>query len=367
MLSKFKLFSGKKALVVKVVSFIYHIARRRNKLVVLEACTAFHFEHFKNVINCMINYGGIDVIVITPNKNEVLPKKNVTFYSSINEIPLYQKADIYISTEFIEKPYWFECPSVYFGHGIGPKFDYAVNKNLLNFDYIFSSYKPLYDLQVSFLSDKKVLPIGLPILDAVEDKKTIITSHFSLDPEKPILVYAPSWCADISKISNIHKILRFLSVQKNFNVIVSPHPLLFNPERCSGKDVFSRYLHDKSVKINTLDNHFTTLDLVNVSSIVISDISSILFEAMALNKKVIFDGNKRLYDYSQATHIYDELIKVCVVPEWENLNDKTITLIESYDELGGKRKKFINHYLFNNGRASEVFVREVNNIINRHS
>jgi CDP-Glycerol:Poly(glycerophosphate) glycerophosphotransferase len=363
MKSKFNFFRRKKALLVKVFSFLYRIGRKVNKLVVLEAPTKFHFEHFKNVLNEIARGGDLDVIVITPY-NEDLLKNNIKHFSSVNEIPLYLNADIYISTEFTEKPYWFDCPSVYFGHGIGPKFDYAINEKLFDFDYVFSSYQPLYDLQIKYLNAANVRPVGLPILDVIEDKTTQMIDYFNLDKGKPTLIYAPSWCANTSKISDIDTIIKALSQITQLNIIVSPHPLLLNPDRCSGRDIFSKWLIAANVRVNTVKSQLTTLDLVNASSIVVSDISSILFEAMALNKKVIFDGNRELYEYSKALHVFNDLLKVCLIPEWRNLNEVNSILCQRAGEMNSKQLKFINRYLFNNGCASRVFAEQAHDIIN---
>ena len=364
MLSKIKLLNRKKSHAIKLVNFFYYLTKKRKKLIVLDACTAFHLEHFKNVINSISRNNIFDVIVITPNCDDIINSKNICFYNSVEDIPLYRRADIYISTEFRDKPYWFDCPAVYFGHGIGPKLDYAGNKNLLKFDYVFSPCKPLFDIQVALMGKDKVFPVGLPILDEIKDRKKEIIADFKLDKNKPILVYAPSWCSDISKISNIHKILEFLNSKTQFNIIVSPHPLLFKPEKCSGKVLFKEAIRTKNIVMNRPNSKYTTLDLVNISAIVVSDISSILFEAMALDKKVIFDGNNEIYSYSKASHVFEQLIKVCPAPNWHNYEDRSLEYIMENDMLLTTRRCYINNYLFNNRQASQSFELELNKIFN---
>lgn len=363
MLSTLKLLNRKKSQAIKLISFFYYLTRKRKKLVVLDACTAFHLEHFKNVISSISHSNEFDVIVITPDFDATVSSKNISFYHNAGDMPLYRRADIYISTEFRDKPYWFDCPAVYFGHGIGPKLDYAGNRNLLKFDFVFSPCKPLYDIQADLLAKDKVFPVGLPILDEIKNREKEVIADFKLDKDKPILVYAPSWCAETSKISNIAQILFFLNKKTQFNIIVSPHPLLFTPEKCSGKALFKENMKTENFIINSPESNYTTLDLVNISSIVVSDISSILFEAMALNKKVIFDGNKDLYYYSEASHIFEELIKVCPAPDWYNLEDLSLENIMVNDKLLTKRKCYIDSYLFNNSHASKAFELGVNKIL----
>jgi hypothetical protein len=364
MLSALLFPKGKKYFINNLLNRFYKLFTSKKPLVLFDACTPFHLEHFKNVIHKLSKQGNIQLAVISPEGSRMGDLKNVCFYNALDDFPLYKKAEMYISTEMREMPFWFECPSVFFGHGMGPKLNYQASGTLKNFDYIFSPCRPTYEVQINAVSKDKVIPLGMPILDDLDYRKEKIYRHFKLDKNKPIVIYAPSWCNNISKVSDIKLITSFLQHKSQFNIIVSPHPSLFNPARCDGKVFFEESLTYQGLHINSPKNDFTTLELVKASTLVISDISSILFEAMALKKIVFFDGNKALYDYCQASAVYDEVVEICPIPNWDNLDDQTIEQTLINDELSNEREHFINHYLFNNGNASKVFIELVNNVLN---
>jgi len=363
MLKAKKHSKGKKARLNSVLSYLYRLLKPSKPLVVLDAQTSFHLEHFKPVILKLSERNELYIVVIGPYDKSMAKLKNVFFYQTLEKYPLYKKADIFISTELNQPPFWFDCPVVYFGHGMGPKLNYVDNELLNNFDYVFSPCLPTYTVQIKKLSKEIVFPVGMPILDERLSKQESIIESLNLDELKPILVYAPSWCNDISKISDIHAIISFLKTKSQFNVIISPHPLLFQPDCCSGEVIFNFQDTIDDVFVNLPNGQFNTLDLVRASTVVISDISSILFEAMALKKKVLFDGNKDLYEYSQAMHIFNELIEICDIPNWADTCDQTIERTLVSDDFFSCREKFINGYLFNNGRASDVFIDKVNQIL----
>lgn len=359
---------GKKFFLAYILNFFHGIFTNKKPLIILDAPALFHFSHFENIINILAERDDIQVIVICPEINSLDKKTSIIYYQDLNKIPLYIKPDLFISTELNRIPYWFNCTSVYFGHGMGPKLNYAANISLLEYNYIFSPCKPTYELQKQIITGQHLLPIGMPILDNKGSDKNKIIKHFNLNQDKPIVVYAPSWCIDINNISDIKKIITFLRTKTNdFNIIISAHPLLFKKERCNGKEILSTSKTIDGIFSNLPDSNLTTLELIKSSDIVISDISSILFEAMALKKNVLFDGNKAIYEYSKALHIYEEIIQICHTPCWDDLEDKTIENSIACDDLFSQRERFINNYLFNNGSASTHFIAEVQKILKLNS
>ena len=352
----------KKRKLKNLLSPFYRLFINKKPLVVFEAYTAFHLEHFKSVILNLSASNAVNIAIIGPVDQDIIKLERVSFYEKSRLFPFHKKPDLFISTDFGRIPYWFSCTSVYFGHGIGPKLNYQASEGLYEFDYVFSPCRPIYDTQIKILPEEKILPVGLPILDKKGNLLNDVLKKYALN-EKPIVLYAPSWCSDSSKISDIKSIINFLRKKNNFNIIISPHPLLFNPDRCDGTDFFSGTESIDGLHLNTPDSEFSTLDLVKASSVVLSDISSILFEAMALDLRVLFDGNKELYEYSEALDVYEEVIKVCMIPDWCNENDRTIEDIINYDALLDKRKIFINRYLFNPGQAGDIFIDRINSIL----
>lgn len=354
---------GKKFVVSKILSYLHNLVFSPRPLIVLEAPTAFHLEHFKAILKSLSDRNDLDIFLVSPDTSKLPKYKNIKYFSCERSLPLYRKAALFISTELNKIPHWFDCTTIYFGHGMGPKLDYAADKGLIAYDYTFSPCVPYYDIQTTILPQNKVIPVGLPILDNNSHKRDEIYSQFNLDVSKPLLVYGPSWCKDIEKISDIPQIISYLENQKKLNVIISAHPLLFDKNRCSGKVVFEDKTFQGNIRLNSNNSGYSTLDLVKASDIVLSDISSILYEAMALDKKVIFDGNREIYQYCEAMEIYEQVIKVCKTPNWKNESDNTINDVIEFDELSNSRQEFIDSYLFNRGIASEAFVSNIYKIL----
>lgn len=348
---------SKKNISHKITSTLYSIINKR-KVIIFDAYTNFHLKHFTIIINELIKKNDFDIYVIGEESSHRILPKAVTLISNANKLPLHRKYIAFITTEVGRGVYWLDCPAIYFGHGIGPKLNYAASEMMKNFDYILSSCKPIHDIQKGIIQNKShLIKVGLPILE--EEPKPDLKNQLHLNANKKVILYAPSWCNNIDVISDIDKITQYLQIfskASDSTIIISPHPLLFIPERCSGKIFFESVEHDKNTYLNKPDSQYSTLDLVHISDVIISDISSILFESMILNKKVIFDGNKEIYSYSDALPWFYALTKVCLTPDWDNLSDKTLQKVFDNDILADKRILFINEYAFNIGHASEAFI-----------
>ncbi len=282
-------------------------------------------------------------------------KKNTKVYDSLDELPIYLHYDLYISTEFLFPPWWLQVKSVFFGHGIGPKLGYQGGNALNNFDYCFSPCKPIFELQ----SKKNVVvkKIGLPLLDYIPSVSCEeVYRQFGLLGDLPYLVYAPSWNNNFNLISDIKLIIHKLSCLNNYHVIISPHPNLLVKDLCNGIEFF----RDCELPLNTSKNNLSTFELCINAKYVISDISSILYEALALNKQVYFDGNDEVYYAAGAQETLNEM-KLAIPTIYWRSNIKL--QLDSYPQMVHKGS-FIDEYLFNRGHASEIFLKTVKEIIN---
>lgn len=335
----------------------------KRKIIVFDACMVFHLKHFALGINEVIKGGMVDVYVIGIEQSNLL-SGNVKYISHHKKLPLHRKVAAYVTTKF-NTVYWLSCPNIHFCHGVGAKFNYTASDTIKDFDYIYAACKPVYDIQKKQLKKGgEIIKVGLPILE--ETPLDGIVENLNLNSGSPTILYAPSWCNDISMVSDINKIMSYLkslAIKYDVNVIISPHPLLFDPQRCSGKDFFKEEGVNKNVFFNKPESCLSTLDIARVSDIVISDISSIMFEAMALNKIVIFDGNERIYKYCKALSVYEVLIKVCITPDWEAGPDDIILSLLKNDLLAEVRGDFISEYIFNISHAKDKFIKEINHLI----
>jgi len=347
---------SKKAFLSSIIGSIYNLLFRK-KIIIFDAPAAFHINHLLPVITKLIADNEYKIIVVSP-PSTVEFATGIKFYSNV---PLYAHGALFITTEFDRKPFWLSCTSIYFGHGIGPKLNYHEGHRLLDFDYIYSPCLPIYNVQKKIIDECKLIKIGLPIIENISKNKMGFLSFFNLSSSDKVIIYAPSWCNNSSKISDIEKILTYLGGQKSVTIIISAHPLLLDPSRCDGKVFFENI--PNNLKINPINSPFTTLDLIALSEGLISDISSVLFEGMALNKVSFFDGNEKIYEYCEAQEVLSKLIKVCPVPTWNSSNKTFLADSLNQDKYKKDRSDFIHSYLFNTGNASTKLIQHIKEII----
>lgn len=305
--------------------------------ILLIAPVEHHSIHLEPLIDKILQSKAIAVTVIGPFLNRI----GVDTISDIESIKIYNTYDLIVTTDFELIPWWLNGKTLFFGHGVGPKLNYQTNHQINTFDYIFCPCKPIYDSQKN--SDGLVYRIGLPILDSLV--RMLELSERSSD-QKIKIVYAPSWSKNISVVSNFNLILPKLEqLSTEYEVVVSPHPNLFNPIKCSGLSFFDK----TNLEVNFQNSGKSTISLCMEADIVISDISSVLFEALALGKTVFFDGNLRIYEYSNALSYCKEMIKHVPTIDWEA--DLSTQLMKKHPDP----TEYINDYIYNIGNATNIF------------
>jgi hypothetical protein len=357
---------GKRGDIHKIITEVLRFFTSR-KTIVFDAPHKFHFSHVEPVINKLIQSYEKDykIIVICAESTQT-QHDNITYLTSIEQLTFWQKIDLFVTTEFYrELPFWLTTKAIYFGHGIGPKLNYQTQELLAPFDFIFAPALPFYELQKKLFPADNIFKVGLPMLDQITSDTNKIEQHFSLNSDLPTLVYAPSWCSYTELITDLHQAFHILNKIENFNVIVSPHPLLFEPSRCGGLDFFNNDKQYEKLWFNLPETGISTLDIVALSDVVISDISSISFEAMALNKIVLLEDNKAMFDKFGALEVFDELSHSCQMVNWESCNINDLLICYTYDNYQKSRKAFIENYLFNNGQATNIFIEKINEIISK--
>jgi hypothetical protein len=353
---------GKKAILHKCLSFAYGLFNRK-KTIVFYAPKLFHYAHISGVVEeiaCHAN--SFEVIVICPEKIE-LDSDNIKKISSSEELALWRKVDLFITTEFYAVPYWLTTCSIFFGHGIGPKLDYQSPELLSQVDYLFSPCEVFYNYQSKIVDPDKIFKVGLPVLDNKGENDFDVYGYFDISTDKPLIVYAPSWCAYPEYLSDIDKALETLNLIDEANIIICPHPNLLEKERCGGNDLFGNCRRYDNLYYNFPESGLSTLDICKYADLVISDISSVLFEAMALDKVVLFENNRGVFEKFGAIDIYFQLIDCCFVVNWGMVTPSEILGNITNDRFAKLRSQFIESYLFNKGEATKKFIECIINII----
>ena len=119
------------------------------------------------------------------------------------------------------------------------------------------------------------------ISDNLIDK---IKSDLELDQTKKTILYAPSFYP-----TSIEKICPFLSdLSKDYNVIIKLHGFSWEQKKYVYQNILCFELSQSNESIHLLSNdYFDILPYYMLSDILVSDISSTMFEYLALNKPII--------------------------------------------------------------------------------
>lgn len=150
-----------------------------------------------------------------------------------------------------------------------------------NYDYILTSSKACINSigKVFNYDNKHIYSVPLPRIDLLKDKKHIgkisndILNKYPILNKKTNILYAPTFRKNEEKLKEKLDELCDAIDYKKYNLIVKLHPLSkIKPS------------NDKVI----IDNTFSTTDMIYVSDYVISDYSSIIYEAGIMNKKLIF-------------------------------------------------------------------------------
>jgi hypothetical protein len=344
-----------KELVFKVVTILAKSAnivlptlllkKDKKKHLVFYAKEEFHAKHFYPLLMKLQNVPDFEIHLV----GEFEPIFDAKYYSRLKYISLRYRYSLFFTTT-LSLPWNIVAKTIYFGHGVGPKLDYNSEKLVSNFDYCFCSCEPIYQVQSAL--NEKCFKVGLPILELKSNiDRSFILSTFNLTGNKPIIVYVPSWHGNPDLISEVLDYAKKLDAIDDFDLIVSPHPNLMKAEYTTEK---TRLDHFNSSALNW-GREISSLDLIKeAADIVVSDISSLLYEAMALGKLVAFDGNRTLYEESGAGHILQSMDDFLFQCSWcSDLSSQFASLLEN-TKSHELQAEFIQGYVYNIENAADI-------------
>ena len=173
--------------------------------------------------------------------------------------------------------YGWKGEFIYVDHGISPikYYSYA-------YDFFFKSsllFYPgkIFEKKMNTISKqkfKKGLLGGFPIADdlyKIKINKKSLVKKYNLDSKKPIILFAPTWGSKKDKLWGLNNLKHLTQID---NLITIPHP--------------SDYIISKKIKNVIIPHDRNELnEILHLSDIIISDISSILLEGSMINKNTI--------------------------------------------------------------------------------
>lgn len=196
-----------------------------------------------------------------------------------------------------------------------------------------------------------------------------IKSSLKIDPRKKTILYAPSFYP-----TSIEKICPFLpDLIKDYNLIIKLHGFSWEQKKYLYQNVICSTLSQNNKGIYLLPNDcYDIIPYYILSDILISDISSTMFEYLALNKPII---QARCYSLKLRHRIfYNRFMKKMDFERQESVDfayqisdpadllSRVYFALDNINEMSQLRKEASDYYLMNaDGKASSRLVDEIEN------
>ncbi len=288
-----------------------------------------HWPIYENLYEHVKLQPEVDKIVFCiPRLTEVV---NSGYYDEISRLidkvdevvmhPADANADVTFIASTVQGKVWNCGKVVSIGHGtISKGFFFSDNvwvhrENWVDLLCVPGNYA--YQLYKKILSTN-IAATGMPKLDSAFNKdydKSYLCQKYNLDPNKKIVLYAPTFNTNLSSVYNFAERFHELD-QMGFYTLVKLHgttlPRMFSHYRALGANFSNIVFVEES----------NLAYLLAGSDIMISDVSSAFMEFMALDKPVILYNNPERFQY----HGFHE---TDIEWAWRDLG----TQINSFDEL----------------------------------
>ena len=212
------------------------------------------------------------------------------------------------------------------------------------------------------ISEKNILPLGVPRTDILLDeayrlyKKNDLEENYPNIKGKKIILYAPTFRGNTKQRQNfkleLNPVQLLKGIDEDYVLILKLHPSVKNGlnDVVIPKELESRVINmNSSTEIN---------DLIIASEIVITDYSSVVFEASLLEKKIImyaYDKNEYLAE-RDFYYDYDSFVPGIIAEK----NEDIIRIINE-NEFDLKKVREFRDKFFDDcdGQASKRFVETI--------
>lgn len=239
----------------------------------------------------------------------------------------------------------------------GPKKNSITHKNYT--DVIISSTKLVDEYSKTFMIDKnKINALGTPRTDLFFNKEKLkelkkeFSSKYPQTKNKKIILYAPTFRGNGKKTAYFdYSIIDFnkliLELKQEYIIFFKPHPFINNIKIINNENIINI---DKSADIN---------EILPYIDILITDYSSIIFDALLLNKKTIFyvpdltnyQKNRGMYfdleHYNFGSIVFSQELLVPTIKNMKFNEKKAKELKEKHLNKcdGYSTKRFIDFYI----------------------
>ncbi len=213
-------------------------------------------------------------------------------------------------------------------------------------DYFIKQNKLGYKLRL-----QKVYFEGVPGLEALFDELEKETPSWDFSKNDFRIMWTPRWTTDketggSSFLPFYQQFLSFAEINKDVDVLIRPHPLMFDNFARTGVmtiDEINRFKSECEKKQNVeLDKEKEYLSTFWKSDVLISDLSGIMPEYLAVGKPMIYIDLDNVNIFIPETQA---MIEACyIVHNFDELEKAIVNLKNGNDYLKDKRKHVAETY-----------------------
>jgi len=326
-------------------------------------CISCNDEHTKVLEKIKKNYPGNNVRIIQlkqPFRYKYLNFKKKT-YPSVNKMMKFAKqylldVDCIITTShgtprMLKKNKIIKPKLIYKYHGCGDR-EYSFEPGLKNFDYMLLPGKYYQNrlIKEKIIEIEKTAIVGWPKFDFLHQNQKPLKLF---NNNNRVVLYAPHWEPKLSSYNLYSEyILQYFSEHKEMNLIFAPHVLIKHWKTHLKYNINLGHYKQDNIIIDFGSNFSTDGTYINKSDVYIGDVSSMVYEFIALkNRPCLFlnahhvkwenNINYRFWEFGpvveQQKHFEQKLmesinsanyleIQKCRIGEYLDLNEKSSSI-----------------------------------------
>lgn len=285
-----------------IVPYAFEMSRDHSDMEVVILCSTFEEEEFARKIS--YGYPGNRCVfqrleaprlvdIVDPLVSKVAFARKQAIMNS--NIDILSRFDILVVPEMtslrLKKVPGLEGVKIVFtGHGAGDnRTGGSFSKRISQFDLCLMPGRKYADglREVGYLPDNSYAIAGYPKFEAVNH--LISTGRKLFKNDRPVVVYNPHHLPRYTSWTSMgEQILDFFYDSKDFNLIFSPHVLLFRRPWTKGAKFPRRYKSTSNVLIDTGSRSSVDMTYLRSADIYLGDVSSQIYEFLETPRPCIF-------------------------------------------------------------------------------
>lgn len=240
----------------------------------------------------------------------------------------------------------------YLYHGTGTR-AYGFEKNLSLFDHILipGSYHKKRFLKEKICNDKKLTIVGQPKFDWIAKNYNYTNQLF--DNDNPTFYYNPHWELGLSSYFKWQRfILDFFMVNKQWNLIFAPHPLVKHMSSREKYNIDLDKYNSQSIIVDHESEKLVDGTYNILSDVYIGDVSSMVTEFLNLKRRpcIFINAHEINWEEQESYHIwnYGEVVD----------DNRTFTLAVKNslkkNRFQEKQKKYLQDFIHREKKTSST-------------